>query len=237
MKKIYILGSLFLGILGCCYFPAFGHRTEPPKESRYLQKIWFAEMPRQYTMKHSVTIYFTGPQLKQLDFLGYVMVKDGNFRLIAMNELGLTMLDLYAARGADKPVIVRQWEQLGNAEIVKRIAKDIYYTFASQYEIGAQPLIEYTTADHSPMFVATGPNCTWCAWEIKDQRPNKIRHGQQGSESASIAYDYTDGTVRDFPKRITFFYPASGIHVQIQILSLQAKEISDAKFIPTISPE
>lgn len=237
MKKTHILGSLLLSIFGCCYFPTFGHLTEPPKESPYLQKIWFAEMPGQYVMKHLVTVYFTRPQPKQIDFLGYMLVKDGNFRIIAMNELGLTVLDIYAERGADNPVIVRQWEQLGNVETVKRIAKDIYYAFSSQYEIRARPLIAYTADDHSQIFVAASPNCTWCAWEIKDQQPNKIRHGRGENELSSITYDYTTGVISGFPKRITVSYPLSGVHVQIIILSLQAKEISDAKFIPTISPK
>jgi hypothetical protein len=232
--KIVLILSLVLGICGCCYSPTFGHLAEST-QSLYLQKVWFAELPRQYIMKHVVTVNFTRPRPKQLDFLGYMLVKDGSFRLIAMNELGLNLLDIYAEKGADNLVIVRQWEQLGNSEMVKHMAKDIYYTFCSQYEISAQPLREYTTDDHAQIFVASGPNCTWRAWEIKEQHPHKIRCGQQENEIASITYDYTSGVVSGFPQRITIAYPLSGVDVQIQILSLQAKEISDAKFVPTIS--
>lgn len=237
MRTAHMLGILVLGMWGCCYVPTFGRPAEFPKESLDLQKIWFAEMPRQYTMKHGVTIHFTGAQPKQIDFLGYMLVKDGNFRLIAMNELGLTMLDIYAKRGADKPVIVRKWEQLGNTEIVNRLAQDIYYTFCSRYELSAQPFSAYTTDARTQIFAATGPNCTWRTWEVQEQRPYKIRHGQGHHEFASIAYDYTAGVISGFPQRVTVSYPHSGVYVQIQILSLQAKEISDAKFIPTVSPE
>ncbi|NUM36447.1 MAG: hypothetical protein HUU50_18050 [Candidatus Brocadiae bacterium] len=237
MKKNYILIGLFIGLLGCCHFPDFGIRQELPDASNSLKNIWFSSMPSSCVMKHFVTISFSKPQPKQIDFFGYVLIKNGDFRIIAMNDLGLTMLDIFAEQKASNLIIVKAWEKLGNPDIIKQIAKDIYYIFSSQYEIVKPDLTQYTTADNSQIFVIKEDRCAWHAWETQNHRPFKIQYGRNGQEISSVRFDYSDGLIGGFPKKIAVSYPLSEVHIQIQILSLQPKEISNVQFIPTISPK
>ncbi len=232
--KNYILIGILVSILSCCHLPEFGTPGKCEEGFNRLQAIWFSNMPHSYVMKHFVSISFTKNQPKQIDFFGYVLVKNGDFRIIAMNDLGLTVLDVFSEKKAENLVIVKKWDKIENTSILKQIAKDIYYIFSSQYELDKQPLPAYSTNDHSCLFLKKEESCTWHAWEMKDNRPFKIRHGEKGNENSSTTFDYSDGVVNGFPKKIAVVYPLSGVHIQIQILSLQSKEISHEQFVPTI---
>ena len=223
---------LMMVIAGCVAAPDFGEPI-PGAVRRQPEKIWFPQLPGQYAVKHLVSMKLDAAAGRQeQDWLAYLLVKNRDFRLLAMNELGMTLFDLYAA--ANKPVmLVKPSPVLANATITANLVQDIRQVFLGRSLLTQTAVDHYRSAAGGYTLVQRPAPEQWCAWESADGQPQRIRCGHGTLLEKSITFDYRHGhSDFGFPKKITIHYHQTGLTIVITLLAITARDIPAAQLIP-----
>lgn len=224
MKYKNSLCIIFISILllGCHNLPNFGIMISEKSDT----PVWFSQLPEQYVIKHLATLSVNG-KTHQIDFIGYMLVKDKNFRLVAMNELGMTIFDVIAKKG-QKPKFIKKFKKFHHPVLVNRLIDYIRLTFLSKNIGQNRSLSLYKSKKKTHVYVME-KDFTWCAWE-QGIKPLRIFGGKNRAIEYMIEYDYSESSIMGFPKKITISYTQYKMILQLKILSIKKKIVPEKTF-------
>ena len=226
--RLFCLVVIGIFFCSCASVPYFGTPILEHHSLDRLKSSWF-HLPDQYAMKHLVVLKMK--KQPPTEFIGYMFAKKQNFRLLAMNELGITMLDIYSEKDK-KPWLIKSPGMLKNEQAIRRMVQDIRLTFLAISLPSDKQLDEYETKAHSRVFVRQMKN-VWYAWEIMDNHPVSITCGKGKEILSVIRYDYQEGSGSfSFPNRVLMSYPLFGFSVELTIFSIREKFIPDSRIKP-----
>ncbi|WP_372365835.1 hypothetical protein [Candidatus Uabimicrobium sp. HlEnr_7] len=226
MKNRILLSFFVICLGGCCHIPNFGNAT-----TRIDTPQWFANDSLQYTVKHITNITFDNNENNEIDLIGYLMVKKNDFRLLGMSEIGITLFDLYDE--ANKPLVtVKSFAELEKYDVLQNIAADIRLLFLSQQMIKNDSQV-FIDKDNNTTYLRASD--TWIAWKIDAQNKSRnITVGKCSTILKEINYELND---KPFFEKAFIHYPRMGIKIEIEVLEVEPRTISNKKFIPReISP-
>ncbi|BBM86715.1 hypothetical protein UABAM_05102 [Candidatus Uabimicrobium amorphum] len=203
----------------CCRMPTFGNVvTDTPKMN------WFTKPSSQFTVKHITNIIFDNDENNEIDLIGYLMVKNDNFRLLGMNEIGITLFDIY--HEINKPLTtVKTFRDLEKYDVLQNIAADIRLLFLSPFD-SANKI--FTDDKKNTTYVKNNDDGSWIAWKISSTGvPQQITVGKCSDTIKEIRFQLGDGP---FFEKAFISYP--GITVELEILQVESRDIPDEKFVP-----
>lgn len=200
--------------------PRFGQETTAHSSPK-----WFTKSLRDFTVKHIIHITFERDPDNEIDLIGYLMVKKNDFRLVGMNEIGITLFDIYDQD--TKPfVVVKSFAELEKYGVLSNIADDIRLLFLPSIDNPHQTFID---AQGKTTYLKRNEN-SWVAW-TRDykQQPQKITMGECSQIHKEIRYELGNDT---FFEKAFIHYPQMGIHIEMEILKIDKRTVTDEKFIP-----
>lgn len=182
---------------------------------------WFTQPSTQFSVKHITNIIFDHDKNNEIDLIGYLMVKGNDFRLLGMNEIGMTLFDIYDE--ANKPLVtVKAFRDLEKYDVLQNIAEDIRLLFLS-------PQVDDVFSDEkSTTYVKNNDDGSWVAWKINSENiPQQILVGKCSEITKKVHFQLGDGP---FFEKAFISYP--GITVELEILEVESRDIPAAKFMP-----
>jgi hypothetical protein len=99
-----------------------------PEQIRRVGKELWPVWPASYRLVHKVQLDIRG---RRLDFLGYLAVKGGNWRAVALTELGGTIFDLLNT--TDGPKVLSSPGGLPRKPLVDGVMKELGLAFSSPF--------------------------------------------------------------------------------------------------------
>ncbi len=226
---LFLWVPFILCLCACQTTPYFGNKVKEKSSSEKILGIWFPKFPKQFSIKHVAEIKFSQEgETTYLDFIGYLMGKKGQGRFLAINETGLTVLDVYMVDG--EYTIVRAVEELRGKEFLHELLEDVFLIFFSPERLKNLELTEYSL-DNTSIFVHSKEN-KWTSWEIEKRQEKQIRRGEGNTSLSVITYESPNEKNFNFPSKIKLYYPLYHIEIDLKILSIEEKDISDDKFLP-----
>lgn len=179
-----------------------------------LQKLWFPELPSQYHLTHHVSIEWKN---EQWDFLAVLKVEPQSFRLLLMDEFGMSLLDI-SGKGKKEFSVLKNLSPIHHPQIVENLINTVRLTFLSSRQFENLPLSLYQNQEGISFWVEERE--TWSAWGLQEQAPFGVRQGQGRHLLQNIFYDYSEGTLLGFPRKIEITYPEMDVRLEIRVLSL-----------------
>ena len=223
MREKYIFPWL-LFLAACASMPDFGLPIqEVPPGNAYTS--WFSNLPSQYVMKQVVSLESSE---SRMDLMAYLLVKNECFRIVAMNELGMTLLDVYSPEKGN-PVVVKASGRFAHPALVENMVRDIRMAFLSRYLLNEKGFSVYGSGESE--ILVSREEGLWHAWETKKGRPEKIRSGQKDVVFRTIQYSYGPDSP-GFPSDMRIHYPTAGVVLTLKIVSIDAKDIPDERLKP-----
>lgn len=212
-------------LCGCQSAMYFGTEVIGTNKVPNPHRLWFADLPQQYVVKHLASAQFGS---RQLDLIVYMLAKNGKFRVLAMNEIGMKLFDIYALED-QPPTIVKPPPKLIDEQALMEMTTDIRQVFFSRRYLRRHNLREYQNSK-SQIFVHN-KGSAWRSWEMRNGQPMRTARGRGNIVETTIDYKYQQGTIYGFPKNIAISHHLTGFSMQLTILSITAKQIADEKFI------
>ena len=152
------------------------------------------------------------------------MVKGNDFRLLGMNEIGMTLFDIYDE--ANKPLVtVKAFRDLEKYNVLQNIAEDIRLLFLL-------PQVDNVFSDEkSTTYVKNNDDGSWVAWKINSENiPQQILVGKCSEITKKVHFQLGEGP---FFEKAFISYP--GITVELEILQVESRDIPAEKFIPKVA--
>ena len=203
----------------CCRMPTFGNVVIETSTAK-----WFTQPTPQFSVKHITNIIFDHNKNNEIDLIGYLMVKDNNFRLLGMNEMGMTLFDIYDE--ANKSLVtVKTFRDLEKYNVLQNIAEDIRLLFISPF---AEADTVFSDEKNNITYVKNNDNGSWIAWKINSEStPQQIVVGKCSEITKKIHFELGEGP---FFEKAFISYP--GITIELEILEVESRDIPTEKFVP-----